>query len=151
MMNFLQHLTFWDWLAFGTLLLILEIFGAGGYLLWIGIAAACVGALSYLFPELPWAWQFFLFAILSVLTAVFWWQRQRSAKKPSEQPGLNQRGSEFIGRNFVLHEAIVGGRGKIKAGDSLWLVSGPDLPAGTPIRVVGQDGVLLRVEAEQSN
>ncbi|MWV14497.1 NfeD family protein [Pseudomonas sp. L-22-4S-12] len=151
MMNFLQHLTFWDWLAFGTLLLILEIFGAGGYLLWIGIAAACVGVLSYLFPELPWAWQFFLFAILSVLTAVFWWQRQRSTGKPSDQPGLNQRGSELIGRSFVLHEAIVGGRGKIKAGDSLWLVSGPDLPAGTPIRVVGQDGVLLRVEAEQTN
>lgn len=151
MMDFLQHLTFWDWLAFGTLLLILEIFGAGGYLLWIGIAAACVGVLSYLFPELPWAWQFFLFAILSVLTAVFWWQRQRSAGKPSAQPGLNRRGSELIGRSFVLHEAIIGGRGKIKAGDSLWLVSGPDLPAGTPIRVVGQDGVLLRVEADSSN
>ena len=46
----------------------------------------------------------------------------------------------------MLHEAIVGGRGKIKAGDSLWLVIGPDLPVGTPIKVVGQDGVLLKVQ-----
>ncbi len=46
----------------------------------------------------------------------------------------------------MLHEAIVGGRGKIKAGDSLWLVTGPDLPAGAQIKVIGQDGVLLKVE-----
>lgn len=147
MIAYLQHLSFWDWLAFGTLLLILEVFGAGGYLLWIGVAAAFVGVLTYLFPELPWVWQFFLFAVLSVATAVFWWQRQRSAGKLSAQPGLNQRGQEFIGRTFTLHEAIVGGRGKIKAGDSLWLVTGPELPAGSAIKVIGQDGVLLRVEA----
>jgi len=147
MWDYLQHLSFWDWLALGTLLLILEVFGAGGYLLWIGVAAAAVGVVTYLFPALPWTWQFLLFGVLSVLTAVLWWHRQRSAAKPSDQPGLNQRGQEFVGRTFTLHEPIVGGRGKIKAGDSLWLVSGPDLPAGTPIKVTGQDGVLLKVEA----
>ncbi|AMR65449.1 NfeD family protein [Aquipseudomonas alcaligenes] len=147
MMEYLQNLSFWDWLAFGTVLLILEVFGAGGYLLWIGLAAAAVGLLTYLLPDLPWAWQFFAFALLSLLTAVFWWRRQRSAAKPSDVPGLNRRGSEFLGRTFVLHEAIVGGRGKIKAGDTLWLVSGPELPAGAEVRVIGQDGVLLKVEA----
>ncbi len=146
-MEYLQHLSFWDWLAFGTVLLILEVFGAGGYLLWIGLAAAAVGLLTYLLPDLPWAWQFFAFALLSLLTAVFWWRRQRSAAKPSDVPGLNRRGSEFLGRTFVLHEAIVGGRGKIKTGDTLWLVSGPELPAGAEVRVIGQDGVLLKVEA----
>ena len=146
-MGYLQNLSFWDWLAFGTVLLILEVFGAGGYLLWIGLAAAAVGLLTYLLPDLPWAWQFFAFALLSLLTAVFWWRRQRSAAKPSDVPGLNRRGSEFLGRTFVLHEAIVGGRGKIKAGDTLWLVTGPELPAGREVRVIGQDGVLLKVEA----
>lgn len=146
-MEYLQHLSFWDWLAFGTVLLILEVFGAGGYLLWIGLAAAAVGLLTYLLPDLPWAWQFFAFALLSLLTAVFWWRRQRSAAKPSDVPGLNRRGSEFLGRTFVLHEAIVGGRGKIKAGDTLWLVTGPELPAGREVRVIGQDGVLMKVEA----
>ncbi|WP_374561527.1 NfeD family protein [Pseudomonas sp.] len=146
-MEYLQNLSFWDWLAFGTVLLILEVFGAGGYLLWIGLAAAAVGLLTYLLPDLPWAWQFFAFALLSLLTAVFWWRRQRSAAKPSDVPGLNRRGSEFLGRTFVLHEAIVGGRGKIKAGDTLWLVTGPELPAGAEVRVIGQDGVLLKVEA----
>ena len=38
MITYLQNLSFWDWLALATLLLILEVFGAGGYLLWIGLA-----------------------------------------------------------------------------------------------------------------
>ncbi|MDH1264513.1 NfeD family protein [Pseudomonas sp. GD03944] len=147
MWDYLQHLSFWDWLAFGTLLLILEVFGAGGYLLWIGVAAAGVGVLTYVFPEMPWPLQFVLFGVLSVATAVFWWRRQRTAAKPSDQPGLNRRGSELLGRQFALHEAIISGRGKIKAGDSLWLVTGPDLPAGSAVKVIGQDGVLLKVEA----
>jgi membrane protein implicated in regulation of membrane protease activity len=145
MWDYLYHLSYWDWLALGSLLLIFEVFGVGGYLLWTGLAAAIVGALLYLFPGLPWSLQLLLFGSLSILTAVFWWRRQRVAAKPSDQPGLNQRGSELQGRTFALHEAIVGGRGKIKAGDSLWLVTGPDLPAGAQIRVIGQDGVLLKV------
>jgi len=149
MWDYLQHLSFWDWLALGTLLLILEVFGTGGYLLWIGLAAAGVGLLTYLFPELPWAWQFLLFGLFSVLTAVYWWRRQRSNGRASDQPGLNQRGHEFVGRSFELHEAIVGGRGKIRAGDGLWLVSGPELPAGSRVRVTGQEGVVLKVEAER--
>ncbi|SDH68796.1 hypothetical protein SAMN05216588_106206 [Pseudomonas flavescens] len=147
MLAYLQNLTFWDWLALGTVLLILEVFGAGGYLLWIGMAAASVGVLTYLAPGIPWALQFILFGCLSVLTAVFWWRRQRSSREAAGQPALNRRGHELQSRRFVLHEAIVGGRGKIKAGDSLWLVEGADLPVGSVVEVIGQDGVLLKVRA----
>ncbi len=147
MLDYLQHLSYWDWLGLGTLLLILEVFGAGGYLLWVGIAAASVGVLTFIFPGLDWTWQFLLFGLFSVLSAVLWWRRQRDSLKTSDQPGLNQRGSELLGRQFSLHEPIIAGRGKIKAGDTLWLVIGPDLPAGTTVRVIGQEGVLLKVEA----
>jgi len=128
-------------------LLILEVFGAGGYLLWIGVAAAGVGVLTFLFPALPWAAQFLLFAALSVLTAVYWWRRQRVAVRVSDQPGLNMRGQELIGRTFVVQSAIVGGRGKIKVNDGVWMVTGPDAPVGSQVRVVSQDGAVLRVEA----
>ncbi len=147
MLDYLQHLSYWDWLGLGTLLLILEVFGAGGYLLWVGIAAASVGVLTFIFPGLDWTWQFLLFGLFSVLSAVLWWRRQRDSLKTSDQPGLNQRGSELLGRQFSLHEPIIAGRGKIKAGDTLWLVIGPDLPVGTTVRVIGQEGVLLKVEA----
>ena len=66
MITYLQNLAFWDWLALATLRLILEVFGAGGYLLWIGLVAVAVGALTYLFPDLPWAWQFLLFGALAM-------------------------------------------------------------------------------------
>ena len=71
MWEFLQHLSFWDWLALGTVLLILEVFGAGGYLLWMGIAAAAVGVLKFLIPGLGLELQLLLFAVLSILTAVY--------------------------------------------------------------------------------
>lgn len=83
MITYLQHLSFWDWLALATLLLILEVFGAGGYLLWIGLAAVAVGALTYLFPDLPWVWQFLLFGALAILSALLWWRHQQRGRKLS--------------------------------------------------------------------
>ncbi|UZJ60326.1 NfeD family protein [Pseudomonas sp. KU26590] len=147
MWNYLQDLSFWDWLGLGAVLLILEVFGAGGYLLWIGVAAAGVGILTYILPGLSWEVQFLLFAVLSVLTALYWWRRQRSVQRTSDQPGLNMRGSELIGHTFAVHDAIVSGRGKIKVGDGVWMVTGPDTPVGGQVRVVAQDGTTLQVEA----
>ncbi|SQG00895.1 nodulation efficiency protein D (NfeD) family protein [Paucimonas lemoignei] len=145
-MEFLQNLSFWDWLGLGTVLLILEVFGAGGYLLWMGVAAAAVGILTFVLPAMAWTVQFLLFAVLSVLTAVYWWRRQRTVNRPSDQPGLNMRGQELIGRTFIVHDAIVEGRGKIKVGDGVWIVTGADAAVGSQVRVIGQDGAILRVE-----
>jgi membrane protein implicated in regulation of membrane protease activity len=146
MLDYLQNLSFWDWLALGTVLLILEVFGAGGYLLWIGVAAAAVGILTYILPGMTWELQFLLFAVLSVMTAIYWWRRQRVVIRQSDQPGLNMRGQELIGRTFTVHDAITAGRGKIKVNDGVWMVIGPDAPVGSLVRVVSQDGAILKVE-----
>jgi membrane protein implicated in regulation of membrane protease activity len=110
------------------------------------VAAAGVGILTYIIPSMSWEVQFLLFAVLSVLTALYWWRRQRSVLRKSDQPGLNMRGSELIGRTFAVHDAIVDGRGKIKVGDGVWMVVGPDTAAGNQVRVVAQDGAILKVE-----
>ncbi|MGN8274560.1 NfeD family protein [Pseudomonas sp. SMV71] len=146
MWSFLQHLSYWDWLALGVILLILEVFGAGGYLLWIGMAAAAVGVLTFLVPQLSWELQFLLFGLFAMATALYWWRRQHSAVRESDQPLLNLRGQELIGKTFQVHEAIVDGRGKIKVADGVWLVKGPEAPVGTRVRVVAQEGAVLRVE-----
>lgn len=146
MWAFVQHLSFWDWLALGTILLIAEVFGAGGYLLWIGLTAAAVGVLTFLIPGLSWEIQLLLFGLLSVLTVLYWWKRQRTAIRTSDQPNLNLRGQDLIGKVFVVHVAIVDGRGKIKVADGVWMVKGPDAPVGARVRVVGQDGATLQVE-----
>ena len=146
MWAFLQNLSFWDWLAVGTLLRILEVFGAGGYLLWIGMAAAAVGVLTFLLPGMAWEVQFLLFGLLSIATALYWWRRQRSAVRQSDEPNLNLRGQELIGRTFVVHEAIVDGRGKIKVADGVGMARGPDAAPGSRVRVTGQQGAILLVE-----
>lgn len=142
--EYLQTLAIWDWLAFAALLLIVEVFGTAGYFLWFGTAAAIVGLLLLAFPELSWVWQFLAFALLSLAVALVWWRRLR--RQPTAASGLNQRGSELLGGEYLLQEAISGGRGKIKAGDSYWLVSGPDLAKGQRVKVIGQQGTVLQVE-----
>jgi hypothetical protein len=56
------------------------------------------------------------------------------------------RHDALIGRDAVLAEAIVAGRGRIKLDEVFWPVSGVDRPAGTRVRVVGRDGTVLRVK-----
>jgi inner membrane protein len=64
----------------------------------------------------------------------------------SDQPDLNCRATQLIGRSFIVAEAIEGGRGKIRVGDTLWPVEGPELPAGAEVRVTAAKAALLRVE-----
>jgi inner membrane protein len=66
----------------------------------------------------------------------------------SEDPRLNRRGVQAIGRMASLAEAIEGGRGKIRLADTVWIVEGPDLPVGARVRVIGCDGTVLQVEPE---
>lgn len=93
MLELLQNLNHWDWLALAAVLLILEVFGTGGYLLWAGLAAALVAGLKFLIPELAWTLQLPLFGVLAILTAVYWWKRQRTSPALSDQPFLNRRGA----------------------------------------------------------
>ncbi|MDD2052856.1 NfeD family protein [Pseudomonas putida] len=146
-MGSLVHNLPYYWLALGALLLTLEMFGTGFYLLWIGIAALVVGVLGFIAPWLPWPLQCLLFAGLSLVTTVLWWKRQRRVNKTSAQPALNMRGQELVGRVFLVNQAIVNGSGKIKAGDTVWMVTGPDTDIGAQVRVVGQNGTILKVES----
>jgi len=46
----------------------------------------------------------------------------------------------------VVVQAIENGSGRVKLGDSEWLVRGPDAAAGERVRVSGSDGATLLVE-----
>lgn len=77
MWNALLHLTPWTWLGLCTLLLVLEVFGAGGYLLWSAFAAALVGLVAYLLPGLDGYVQAGLFAVLAAAAALLWHRHRR--------------------------------------------------------------------------
>jgi membrane protein implicated in regulation of membrane protease activity len=134
----------------GTVLLALEILTPGVYLLWLGIAAIITGLLSFAFWETAfWGWQvqilaFLVLSIVSVLIGrrVF----PTTGTADTDQPLLNQRERQLVGRTATLEEPIVEGRGRIRLGDTLWRISGPDLPAGARVRVIATVNGELTVE-----
>jgi membrane protein implicated in regulation of membrane protease activity len=64
--------------------------------------------------------------------------------RPSESR-LNRRAEVYIGRTFTLERPIIDGRGRLRVDDTMWLVEGPDLPAGTRVQVTSVSNTLLRV------
>lgn len=140
-------LTQWHWFGIAAILLIAEVLISGGFLLWIGISAAIVGILVWIFPHaLSWGMQMLLFGVGALVSSVLWWAYLRRNPSKTDEPRLNLRNEQYIGRIFTLSEAIVNGRGKIRSGDSWWIVQGPDLPVGTRVTVIGVDGIVLIVK-----
>jgi membrane protein implicated in regulation of membrane protease activity len=144
--SFLTGLGQWTWWIAAAVLGILELLAPGIFFIWLAAAAAVVGGLLFA-VDMPVTVQIALFAVLSV--AAVWASRRYLGGHPiaSDRPLLNQRAQTYIGRSFALEQAIVNGRGKLKIGDTLWLASGPDLPAGASVRVTGEDDGVLIVEA----
>jgi inner membrane protein len=119
------------------------------FLLWLGIAAAAVFGVLLVAPPLPLLGQAVLFAVFSVLSIGAYLRFFRGKDKVgSDQPSLNRRTDHFIGKVYVLETALSDGVGRIRIGDAFWTVTGPDLPAGTKVRVIAADAMTLQVSPE---
>ena len=152
-MEFLiEQLGVWLWIIGGFILLLLELVVPGVFLLWIGLAAIATGAIAIVAigPAADWlVWQVQV-AIFLVLSAVLIITGRRYANAPSEDgegERLNRRSEALVGRTATLIEPIVNGFGRARIGDSSWRVAGPNLPAGSTVRVVSADKGILTVEA----
>jgi inner membrane protein len=141
-----MEIVFWHWLTLGMVLILAEVVMPGTFLLWPGIAALLTGVLAYLTPSLGWHVHAVVFALLAVAAALAGRKVYGRLSRPSDEPDLNRRGLRYVGQVHTLGQAIVDGGGRLKLGDGTWKVLGPDLPAGTRVRIVGVDGIALRVE-----
>lgn len=144
--SMLEEIVFWNWWVFALVLIIVEVLVAGTFFLWMGISAALVGLVLFLFPGLGWEMQLSLFAFFSVISIIIsriWLAKHARAGSPST---LNRRGSQYIGREFTLTEPIVNGIGRLNVDDTIWRISGPDLESGAQIIVDGMDGTILQVK-----
>lgn len=141
-LDFIRDLGAWAWWVGGAVLLALEILAPGNVFVWFGIAAVLTGAAA-LVADVSWQAQLILFAVLSLVLVVLgrrWFARPSA----SEEPLLNERATRLVGESYVLGEPIVGGTGRVRIGDSTWRLTGPDLPSGTRVTIVGHDGAVLR-------
>lgn len=144
MIELLDQVNHWHWLAFGLLLLGLELLGTAGYFLWIGISAMIVGALLGALP-LSWQMQWLSFASFSLITTWLWWRRQlKSDRKSDKARVLNQRDKQLIGKTTRLEDDIQKGKCRIRLGDTTWsAITATDITAGTEVVVTAVDGIVL--------
>ena len=96
-------------------------------------------------PEIGWQYQLMIFSGLSVVSIALFRRYQRRNPAITDQPALNRRGEQYIGRTFTLEQPVVNGVGTLRVDDSTWRIAGDDLPAGTRVTVTGVDGVVLEI------
>jgi membrane protein implicated in regulation of membrane protease activity len=144
----MESLSHWHWLILAVALVILEVFAPGAFFLWLGIAAAVVGGLVYVMPALGWEYQVLGFSVLSVISIIVWRKFFRTQPTDTDQPALNRRGEQYVGRTFTLTEPIVNGEGKIRVDDSTWKIHGKDCPAGSQVKVTGVNGTILTIKCK---
>jgi membrane protein implicated in regulation of membrane protease activity len=136
----------WHWLLLGGALIVIEALAPGFVALWLGIAALLTGGAAWLVPSLGWQAQILLFAVLAAAAVGGWFAWRPHHPQRTDQPSLNRRGDALVGERLLLVEPILHGRGRARAADTSWAVSGPDLPAGSVVRVTAAQGSVLVVE-----
>ncbi len=142
------EIDYWHWWILAAALIIFEVFAPGAFFLWLGIAAAVVGGLVYLSPAVGWEYQALAFSVLSVVSIIVWRKFFRTKPADTDQPALNRRGEQYIGRTFTLQEPISNGIGKIHVDDSTWKIRGDNCGVGTQVEVTGVDGTILEVRCK---
>jgi inner membrane protein len=135
----------WNWFILGVVLFVLEFMLPGVHFLWFGLAAVVVGILAML-TGVTWPFQVIAFVLIAVLTVFVVRRYVRTGGATTDQPDLNERGQQYVGRALVVEQAIQNGRGKVRVGDTVWQAEGPDAPAGSRVKVTAARGTVLVVE-----
>lgn len=84
------------------------------------------------------------FLLIADILIDFVWAHPSVLK--TDQPELNRRPAQLVGRIVSVEEAITHGRGRVRVDDTLWVAEGSDAPAGAKVRVMAAEGTVLRVE-----
>ncbi len=148
MEDWFGKIDYWHWWIVGGVMLLIEVIAPSFYFLWLAIAAAAVGLVMLLVPGLGWQYQIIIFSGLSIISIALFRRYQHDNPVITDQPALNRRGEQYIGRTFTLQEPITNRAGKLRVDDTSWRITGDDLPAGTQIVVTGADGVILKVQRQ---
>lgn len=144
--NILSMINEWSWFAFAAILAILEVvMSSSFFLLWLGISALTIGIIVLLVPALIWEYQLLAFAVVSIVCLGGWYVHLKNRVLTSAKPNLNRRNEQYVGRVVTLTTPIINGRGKIQIHDSIWSIEGPDLPAGTVVKIIEANGMVLSV------
>ncbi|MBM3607808.1 MAG: NfeD family protein, partial [Alphaproteobacteria bacterium] len=113
----------------------------------LGLAMIATGVVVWLTP-LVFPWSILMFCALSIVFVLIGRRIYGSVSVSGDQPFLNRRADALVGRSFTLAAPIKGGEGEIVINDTHWKIRGPDMPAGTRIKITGIENATVLV-AEQ--
>lgn len=134
------------WAGLSLLLIAAETLIPGAFLMWLGFAAGVMFLVVLALPGMPLLAQAVLFTALSFVFVFIYRKWFRDRDRQSDQPSLNRRTAQLVGRQVVLEQGIVQGHGRVQIADAYWDVSGPELPTGASVRIIGAEGMTLKVE-----
>ncbi|NOT10972.1 MAG: NfeD family protein [Methylococcaceae bacterium] len=137
---------FWYWWVLALIFLVVEILAPGFFFLWMAASGFATGIMVWLMPSVSMNIQFFVFSTLSIIAILVWKFYIKKYVTTTDQPLLNKRGAQYIGRVFTLYQAIENGQGKIKVDDSIWKVRGEDCNINTRVKVIAIRGIVFDVE-----
>lgn len=151
MIELLDSINHWHWLAFGLVLLALELLGTAGYFLWLGLSALIVGGLLSFIP-ISWQLQWVSFGVFSLATTWLWWRKQfKKDKQGDASRELNQKSKQLIGQTIRLEEDFPVGKGRIKVGDTTWSAQSESfITAGELAQITQVKGIILTIEPHKS-
>lgn len=141
-----DNLLYWHWWLFAIALIIVEVFSAGAFFIWMGVAAILTGFVLLVMPAMSWQIQFTLFAISSIAAILLGRSFFNRKEINTEDPTLSSQETSLIGKTFAVEQAIINGSGRVKVGESTWKANGPDCNVGSSVKVVAIDGAELIVE-----
>ena len=139
-------IVFWYWWALAAVLLVFEMLLPGVVFLFLAIGAAAAGFVLLIMSDLSLELQLVLFAVVAVASAVALRPTLRQLQNRQAAAHINARAHALIGKTFILDQPILAGRGRVQLGDGSWIVTGPDMAAGSRVRVAAVHGNELRVE-----
>lgn len=145
----LENLVFnhWFWFILTLVLFGLEMVVPGVIFMWLAFAAIVVGGIVLIDPTMGWEIQFIIFSVLGVISVFSGRTYLRRNPIVSEDEELNDRGARYVGNQYTIERAMQNGEGKVRIGDTLWLVRGDfEADVGSKVKVTGSDGVVLLVE-----
>jgi inner membrane protein len=143
-------MAWWTWIVVGALLLGAELFfiEAEFYLVFLGVAAILSGLLALNAPDLPlWA-EWIVFAGLSIVSMVFFRRRVYTALRPQ----VADRKDDLVDERIrMANDLAPNAECRIDHRGTTWNarnVGVAPIASGAMARVVGVDGITLRIEAE---
>ncbi len=140
-------MTYIEWLALSILLILLELFAPGIYLVWFGFAGLLLSGIVYLSP-IDLTTQLLLYSVISavmVFIGFYVYKLYMKHDGKTNHPHLNDMSAQFVGKTVKVLFDVKNGQTKVQVGDTVWMAE-TDVPfkAGDDAFVAGvKKGLIL--------